>query len=200
MISDGQNPPPITRVIWHDLDRGPDRNRMTDRHGPDRCRAGRIVQSGRTAFFPVTALRAFTTGRTVTFRHGTGPGRLRAGPMLPSGNGRGHRAVEICTAARRYKTSRLCVVTSDGQNVRVPTPRAGASGASEVRVSGCAVASPRSCSTDRLQQHHWQPLSVGLGTSTRTWSTLEPPWASPACAERLRVLHCLRARMLHRSV
>ena len=38
-----------------------------DLNGPDRRRAGRFVQSGRTSFFPVPVLRTSTTGRTVTF-------------------------------------------------------------------------------------------------------------------------------------
>ena len=38
-----------------------------DRHGPDRRRAGRLVQSGRTSLFPVPVLRTFTRGRAVTF-------------------------------------------------------------------------------------------------------------------------------------
>ena len=37
------------------------------RNGPARRRAGRFVQSGRTAFFPVPVLRTSTTGRTVSF-------------------------------------------------------------------------------------------------------------------------------------
>jgi len=45
-----------------DVDTGTGRN---ERAGPPPV--GRFVQSGRTSFFPVTALRAFTTGRTVTF-------------------------------------------------------------------------------------------------------------------------------------
>ena len=38
-----------------------------DLNGPDRRRAGRFVQSGRTSFLPVPVLRTSTTGRTVTF-------------------------------------------------------------------------------------------------------------------------------------
>ena len=35
--------------------------------GPGRRQAGRFVQSGRTAFFPVPVLRTSTSGRTVSF-------------------------------------------------------------------------------------------------------------------------------------
>ncbi len=46
-----------------DVDNGPG-----GYNGPGRRRrAGRFVQSGRTAFFPVPVLRTSTTGRTVTF-------------------------------------------------------------------------------------------------------------------------------------
>ena len=37
------------------------------KNGPGRRRAGRFVQSGRTAFFPVPVRRASTSGRTVSF-------------------------------------------------------------------------------------------------------------------------------------
>ena len=41
----------------------------TDLNGPDRRRAGRSVQSGRTSFFPVPVLlvRTSATGRKITF-------------------------------------------------------------------------------------------------------------------------------------
>ena len=40
--------------------------------GPDRSRAGRFVQSGKTSFFPVPVLRNSTTGKAVMFFQAAG--------------------------------------------------------------------------------------------------------------------------------
>ena len=55
-------PVPDQAGNMRDVDNGPG-----GENGPGRRRAGRFVQSGRTAFFPVPVLRTFTTGRTDTF-------------------------------------------------------------------------------------------------------------------------------------